>query len=65
MMWVFLGTAGVWSIFMGISVIIARKNEEKEKAKRMLVAYGIGMVFIFAIFVACPYLVRGIAAFVT
>lgn len=49
MMWVFLGTAGVWSIFMGISVIIARKNEEKEKAKRMLVAYGIGMVFIFAI----------------
>lgn len=65
MMWVFLGTAGVWSIFMGISVMIARKNEEKEKAKRMLAAYGIGMVVIFAILIACPYLVRGIAAFVT
>lgn len=65
MIWVFLSTAGVWSVFMGISVIIARKNEEKEKAKRMLVAYGIGMVVIFAILIACPYLVRGIAALVT
>lgn len=65
MIWVFLATAGVWSIFMGIMIIIAHKNEEKEKAKRMLVNYLIGLVVIFGILVAAPYLVRGIAASVT
>ena len=44
---------------------IAHKNEDKEKARRMLVNYFIGLVVIFAILVACPYLIRGIAALVT
>lgn len=65
MIWVFLATAGVWSIFMGIMIIIAHRNEEKEKAKRMLVNYLIGLVVIFGILVAAPYLVRGIAVLVT
>ena len=65
MMWVFLATAGVWSIAMGIAIIIATKNEDKAKAKKMLVNYGIGLIVIFAILVAAPYLVRGIAALVT
>ena len=65
MIWVFLATAGVWSIFMGIVIIIAHKHEEKEKAKRMLVNYLIGLVVIFGILVAAPYVVRGIAALVT
>lgn len=64
MYWVFLATAGVWSIAMGIAIIIAHKNEDKQKARKMLVNYGIGLVVIFAILVACPYLVRGIAALV-
>ncbi len=65
MIWVFLATAGVWSIAIGVAIIIARKNEDKEKAKKMLVNYVIGLVVIFAILVACPYLVRGIAILVT
>lgn len=65
MLWVFLGVSGLWSVVMGIMVILAHKHEEKEKAKKMLINYGIGMVVIFCILVACPYLVRGIAALVT
>ena len=65
MMGVFLATAGVWSIAMGIAIIIATKNEDKVKAKKMLVNYGIGLIVIFAILVAAPYLVKGIAALVT
>ena len=65
MLMVFLATAGVWSIAMGIAIIIATKNEDKAKAKKMLVNYGIGLIVIFAILVAAPYLVKGIAALVT
>lgn len=64
MVYVFLATSGVWSIAMGIAYIIAKKNEEKEKAKKMLVNYGIGMIVIFAILIAAPLLVRGIAALI-
>ena len=38
--------------------------KEKEKAKKMLVNYCIGMVVIFVILVAAPLLVRGIAALI-
>ena len=65
MIWVFLGTAAIWSIVMGVFFAIAQKNEEKEKAKKMIVNYFIGLVVIFAILVACPFLVRGIAILVT
>ncbi len=65
MIWVFLATAGVWSIAIGVALIIAHKNEDKEKAKKMLINYVIGLVVIFSILVACPYLVRGIAVLVT
>lgn len=65
MWWVLLGTAGVWSIAMGVAFIIARKNEDKEKSRKMIVNYIIGMVIIAAILVGCPYLVRGIALLVT
>ena len=63
--WVFLATAAIWSIVMGVFFAIAHKNEDKEKAKRMLVNYFIGLIVIFALLVACPYFVRGIAALVT
>lgn len=64
MYWVFLATAGVWSIAMGIAMIVAHKNEDKQKAKKMLVNYLVGLVIIFSILIAAPYLVRGIAALV-
>ncbi len=57
-------TAGVWSIVMGIFFAIAQKNEDKEKARKMIKNYVIGLVVIFAILVACPYLVKGIAALI-
>ena len=65
MWWVLLITAGIWSIVMGVFFAIAQKNEEKEKAKKMIVNYVIGLVVIFVILVACPYLVKGIAILVT
>ena len=61
MIWVFLSTAGVWSIVMGIAFIIAYRNEDKVKAKQMLKNYLIGLIVIFGILVAMPYLVNGIA----
>ena len=64
MWWVLLATAGVWSIVMGVFFAIAQKNEEKEKARKMIKNYVIGLVVIFAILVACPYLVKGIAALI-
>ena len=51
MIWVFLATAGVWSIAMGVAMIVAHKNDDKEKAKKMLVNYLIGLVVIFGILV--------------
>ncbi len=65
MIWVFLATAGVWSIAIGVAIILAHKNEDKEKAKKMLVNYIVGIIIIFTILIAAPLLIRGIAALVT
>ena len=65
MIWVFLSTAGVWSIVMGVAFIIAYRNEDKLKAKQMLKNYVIGLIVIFGILVAMPYLVNGIAYLIT
>lgn len=64
MWWVFLAVAGVWSIIMGIAIIVAHKNEDKYKARKRLVNYVIGLVVIAVILLACPYLVRGIASLI-
>ena len=65
MWWVLLASAGIWSIVIGVMIAIAHKNEDKEKARKMLINYVIGLVVIAVIVVACPFLVRGIAALVT
>ncbi|MCM1438748.1 MAG: hypothetical protein NC131_05995 [Roseburia sp.] len=65
MWWVLLASAGVWSVAIGIMIAIAHKNEDREKAKKMLVNYVVGLVVIAVIVVACPYLIRGIAALIT
>ncbi len=65
MWWVLLASAGIWSIAIGVMTAIAQKNEDKEKAKKMLINYFIGLVVIAVIVVACPYLIRGIAALIT
>lgn len=61
MVWILLATVGIWSLALGIPTIIAYKKEEKAKAKHMLTTYAVGLIVIFAILVACPFLVRGIA----
>lgn len=65
MWWVLLAVAGVWSIVMGVFFAIAQKNEDKEKSRKMIINYVIGLVVIAVIIVACPFLIRGIAALVT
>lgn len=65
MWWVLLASAGIWSIAIGVMIAIAQKNEDKEKAKKMLINYVIGLIVIAVIVVACPYLIRGIAALIT
>ena len=47
---------------MGVFFGIAAKNDDIEKARKMIKNYVIGLVVIAVILVACPYLVRGIAA---
>lgn len=64
MVWIFLATAGVWSVVMGVMLVVANKNEEKEKAKKMIVNYCIGLIVIFGILIACPYLINGIASLI-
>ena len=65
MWWVLLASAGIWSIAIGVMIAIAQKHEDKEKAKKMLINYVIGLIVIAVIVVACPYLIRGIAALIT
>ena len=61
MLMVFLATSGIWSIAMGIAIILAYKGEDKIKAKKMVKNYVIGLITIFVILVACPYLIKGIS----
>ena len=65
MWWVLLAAAGIWSIVIGVMFAIAQKNEDKEKARKMLINYVIGLVVIAVIVVAAPFLIRGIASLVT
>ena len=50
--------AGIWGIPVGISYIIARKQDDKEKAKKMLVNFVVGIVVSFCLLVAAPFLVN-------
>ncbi len=65
MWWTLIGTSGVWSVVMGVFYIMAQKNEDKEKARKMLVNYCIGLVAIAVILVACPFLINGIAILIS
>ncbi|MCD8206204.1 MAG: leucine-rich repeat protein [Clostridia bacterium] len=62
--WILLATCGVWSIFMGVRYAISSDSEDRAKAKRMITNYVLGILVIAVVFVACPALAYGIAAFV-
>ena len=55
----------MWSLAIGITLIIAHKNEDKTKFKHMLINYIIGIIVIAMIVVACPYMIKGIASLVS
>ena len=48
--------AAIWGIPVGVSYIIARKQDDKEKAKKMLVNFVVGIVVSFCLLVAAPFL---------
>ena len=50
--------AAIWGIPVGVSYIIARKQDDKEKAKKMLVNFVVGIVVSFCLLVAAPFLVN-------
>ena len=50
---------------MGVRFAIANKNEEREKSKRMIINYVIGLVVIFILLMAIPYFANFFAILLT
>lgn len=53
-------TSGLWSVYMGIKLILAVKSEEKQLAKKRIFNYVIGLIIIFIIIMICPFIIKGI-----
>ncbi len=58
------GAVAVWGSYIGIRVIIAKRNDEKINARGMLKSLVIGIIVMFAIAVAAPMLINGLSAWV-
>ena len=58
------GAVAVWGSYIGIRVIIAKRNDEKINARGMLKNLVIGIIVMFAIAVAAPMLINGLSAWV-
>ena len=58
---ILISSVSIFSLLMGVKMIIAKKNEEKEKVYQMLRNYIIGICIIFVLLVAIPYLIKGIS----
>lgn len=63
--WIILSLTGIWSIALGIMIIVSKKEDDKEKAIRYLRTYIISLILIFIIFLACPLLMRGFIYLIT
>lgn len=59
LVWILLALTGLWSIVLGVMIILARKADEKEKAIKYLRTYIISLILIFVIFLICPLLMKG------
>lgn len=55
----------VWGAYIGIRVIIAKKNEDKINANGMIKSLVIGIVVMFIIAVGAPLLINGLSHWVT
>ena len=56
------GVVVVWGAYIGIRVVIAKRNEEKIDARGMLKSLIIGIIVMFTIAVAAPLLINGLSA---
>ena len=59
------GAAGLCIVVLGIMYFMARKNDEREKAKKLIWTYILGLIGIAFIVMAVPLLISGIASWVT
>ncbi len=57
---ILLLTSLIWSLYIGIKTILSYKLEERINVKKMIINYVIGLVVIFIIIVAIPYLLKGV-----
>ena len=63
--YIVLGMAGiivVWGGYIGMRVIIAKKNEEKINARGMVKSLVIGIIVMFVIAMAGPLLIKGLSS---
>ena len=63
--WILLSLTGIWSIVLGVMIMIAKREDEREKAIRYLRTFIISLVLIFIIFLACPLLLKGFIYLIT
>ena len=54
----------VWGAYIGIRVVIAKKNEEKINAKDMVKHLILGVVIAFVFAGGLPLLIKGLAAWI-
>lgn len=59
---ILISLSGIWSIFMGVKYITAKKHSEVIEAKKYIINYIIGLVVIFSIMMITPFLINGIKA---
>ncbi|MBQ3505155.1 MAG: hypothetical protein IJA89_00080, partial [Clostridia bacterium] len=55
----------VWGAYIGIRVIIAKKNEDKINANGMIKNLVIGIVVMFVIAVGAPLLINGLSSWLS
>lgn len=55
----------VWSAYIGIRVIVAKKNEEKINARGMVKSLIIGIVVMFVLAVGLPLLINGLSSWLS
>ena len=59
---ILISLSGLWSIYMGLKFITARKRSEVIQAKKYILNYIIGLIVIFCIIMITPFLIEGIKA---
>ena len=57
-----ISLSGIWSIYMGIKYMTAKKRSEVIEAKKYIINYIIGLIVIFSIIMLGPLLIKGIKA---